>query len=220
MSQIKIAPIVPFSIMESVSKFSDASLYLFHEIENLDYKRIYLSDLNYKIIDNGTFELGKLPEDENYIKISVDLSPNEIVTPDLLKNFLETKKRTLKFLNKYHNVLNKKGIKLQAVVQAKNLQDGKEISNREQFIELLINKKMVSSKPHHLLGLNSIQELIRLSKHSFIRSCDSSIFYRDSRDGINYTNGIPNKKSGSRINLYCKEDKKCLELLKQNLEIV
>ena len=247
MSQIKIAPIVPFSIMESVSKFSDASLYLFHEIENLDYKRIYLSDLNYKIIDNGTFELGKLPEDENYIKISVDLSPNEIVTPDLLKNFLETKKRTLKFLNKYHNVLNKKGIKLQAVVQAKNLQDaidhylsiskdsrihciglpfkmelkdGKEIINREQFIELLINKKMVSSKPHHLLGLNSIQELIRLSKHSFIRSCDSSIFYRDSRDGINYTNGIPNKKSGSRINLYCKEDKKCLELLKQNLEIV
>ena len=143
--------------------------------------------------------------------------------------------------------MNKKGIKLQTVVQAENLQDaidyyisiskdsrihciglpfkmelkdGKKIINREQFIEILINKKMVSSKSHHLLGLNSIQELIRLSKHGFIRSCDSSIFYRDSRDGINYIKGIPNKKSGSRINLHCKEDKKCLELLKQNLKIV
>jgi len=93
MLQIRIAQIVPFSIMESISKFSDISLYLFHEIENSDYKRIYLSDANYKIIDNGTFELGKLPEDKDYVKISVDLNPGEIVTPDLLKNFLETKKR-------------------------------------------------------------------------------------------------------------------------------
>ena len=78
----------------------------------------------------------------------------------------------------------------------------------------------MSSKPHHLLGLNSIHELIRLSKHKFIRSCDSSIFYRDARDGINYKKGIPNIKSGSRIDLQCKEGKKCLERLKHNLDIV
>ena len=77
-------------------------------------------------------------------------------------------------------------------------------------------RRSVIQKLHHLLDLNSIQEIIKLSKHKLVRSCDNSLFYRDARDGIDYNKkGIQDGKSCPRIDLNYKEDKECLRILKR-----
>lgn len=232
--------------MEEVAELSETSMYLYHMFNNSRYREKFLIDKNYRILDNGVFELNKLPLEEEYLKRIIDLSPEEIIAPDTPNNYLGTISKTNGFIRKYKIALGKTSV--QAVVQAKNLDEAVSCyrnysenplidaigfpfrmniniwgrrGGRKELIEFLLDSGLLNSnKPIHLLGLRYLEEVIEIAKLKIARSCDSSKFYRHAIKGISYEKGITNKNSNEPLNFEEGGNEKCLELLRENLRFL
>jgi|TARA_Y100000310_G_C20144151_1_gene561640 hypothetical protein len=113
--------IAPINIMEEVAGLSETSMYLYHMFDNQRYRKRFLKDTNYRILDNGVFELNKLPSEKEYIQRITDLSPEEIIAPDIPHNCSETIRATNEFIERYGEFLG--NISVQAVVQARSLSE-------------------------------------------------------------------------------------------------
>lgn len=235
--------IAPIGIMKDVVGISATSMYLYHMFDDKQYKKRFQEDSNYRIVDNGVFELSSLPSDEKYILRILDLHPEEIIAPDVPHEVTKTIELTNNFIEKYERDL--KGISIQAVVQAKTLREAvecyKEYSEnqsiatiglpfrmnfgnskrgRSELIGYLIKSNLFNPKKSvHLLGFSFLEEIIELSKLGIIRSCDSSKFYRHASQGISYHENIPFGNSNEPLNFY-EGGKQCLKLLKENMRLL
>ena len=234
--------IAPIAIMKEVSKFTRVSMYLYHLFENPNYKKSFQEDSNFRIIDNGAFELTFPPENKEYIKRIIELSPEEVIAPDVPNNFSLTLRKTTDFINKYFDKLG--GISIQAVIQAKtfdeaikcyeyylknpaistigfpyrmHFRDSK--GGRKELIDYLIKEGLLDSKKNiHLLGLSSLNEVIEISRTCVVRSCDSSKFYLHAKQGISYYEQLPAEEQNMRLDFEEGVDEKCLNLLKENMK--
>lgn len=238
--------IAPINIMEEVAGLSETSMYLYHMFDNQRYRERFLKDTNYRILDNGVFELNELPSEKGYIQRITDLSPEEIIAPDIPFNCSETIRVTNEFIEKYREFLG--NISVQAVVQARSLSEavicyreysenplidtiglpfrmrfdiGGREGERKDLIEILNKEGLLNtSKDLHLLGLKSIREVVEIAKMGVVRSCDSSKFYRHAVKGIFYEYEFPNKNSHEALDFQEESDRTCLNLLRTNLEVL
>lgn len=80
---------------------------------------------------------------------------------------------------------------------------------------------MISTKPHHLLGLGDSGnlELSRLAKYDFIRSCDSSAAYVNARSGsIISPSGY--KKDKEKVDFSAKFNETTYKLMLENIKLL
>ena len=245
---MQLAVISPVRIMDEIAKITHISLYLHHMLQRNDYLECYRQDDNYKILDNGIYELQRTPDMEEYLDIAKVHMPDEIIAPDVPHSYKKTLQMTEMFIER----LRKKGlaanIKIQAVIQARTLDearecyrqyannhsidcigfpfrlrimDGRTVLHRKELNEKLIAERALhDNKKHHLLGLRSIYELLMISQMGVIRSCDSSAFYKDAKKNVDYKTSIPTSKSSRKINFDEQGETRCLEQLRKNLQFL
>lgn len=230
--------------MKEVQSLSDLSMYLYPLFTHEVYLQNYIIDDNYKILDNGIFELNKVPSNKSYLDLIKKINPHEVIAPDIPNNLHNTLTVVKKFISNFLSIETSR-LHIQAVIQAKTLEEAvicyqsyiensnihcigipyklqlssssKGVMSRKDFIFHLLDKKIYSNKKGiHLLGANSIGELEVLSKTRIIRSCDSSIFFRHARDGIDYQKEIPQTRTYNRIN-HLSNNSNCIKLLQSNI---
>ena len=213
------------------------------------YKMVYCNEShgNYTILDNSAFELGESIDYDSFIKAIRAIHPNEIVLPDVLLDSEGTLRRMGEFIDRYGSEL--ANVSLMAVPHGKELSqyidsyerissldciscigigaiyDFKFAHNgqlgREYLVDKIIEGGIVSSKPHHLLGLgsNGNMELSHMSKYLFMRSCDTSAAYVNARNGRHITpNGY--EKDKKKVDFLAQFDGKIYRRMISNMEIL
>lgn len=202
---------------------------------------------NVVILDNSAFELGAAINDADFIKAVTLIQSDEVVLPDVLFDAGQTLYRIKQFLAAHAKHV--RGLSLMAVPHGNTLdeylesyvaiaalsevttigigtvyngrfkQEGK--LGREVIIDALVAKNLLAAKQHHLLGLgdDGNLELSRLSKFSFIRSCDSSAAYTNACGGTLITSD-GYKKPPKKVNFEDVYDKKVMQLMQKNMVVL
>lgn len=94
---MKVALISPFSLMREIPN-TKYHLVLAHLLQDQDYLDFYREVEGYKILDNGAAE-GSLVDNEELIAMAYKIKANEIIIPDSMGNYKETKILTKNFKN-------------------------------------------------------------------------------------------------------------------------
>jgi hypothetical protein len=151
---------------------------------------------DFVILDNGAAEQGHSIEASDLFYMALELHPNVLVCPDVLKDKDATLSATNHFLDSYADPLTKAGIKLMAVPQGKTAEEwynafiwfhsdptiewigvskyvAGAFSNR---LGALTAIKSVMKKKCHLLGLADDSRIIVDEKRfKFVQSTDSAV---------------------------------------------
>lgn len=187
---------------------------------------------------------GKLKFDE-LVTIAIRLNVTEIVIPDKIGNYEQTKQMRETFLDMFYPILKKNKIKILAVIQGQTLTEYltslEEIEDDNRIDTIGIPFRMnyaeykgmtkeenqmhnrvhfvrmfPMSKPIHLLGCNLVEEL-ELLKGINIRSCDSKLMARYGKALKIYDINDKTKPS-IKLNMEDDLDKKQIEYAIKNIE--
>lgn len=178
----------------------------------------------YIILDNSAPYFGRALDNESLFKCINMINPDEIVLPDVIGDFKETVNRSLSFLKELEKVDLRimavpQGNSLEEYIECYKIfsSDDKinvlgipytinnifseipkgNVSGREYLLKLLNQKGMLNPKKiHHLLGFGDSGhiELKKLSRFSFIRSCDSNLAYLTAKTDIEFNERVNYKK--------------------------
>lgn len=231
--------------MREVASLSRTSMYLYHLFRNQDYAACYGADGNYRILDSGVFELGRLPTGRDYARRIVEISPDEIVAPDIVHDSRRTLELTDEFARRYASEFD--GIKIQGVVQASSINGaidcyralvenplidviglpsrmgfeykGRRVGRRD-LVKVLLDRGLLGDKEIHLLGLRDFEDVYSFRMVSVVRSCDTSKFYKDANAGISYRGGVARSNLGQRLDFSAVSGSGCLELLEDNMDVL
>lgn len=201
-SKIKYAHITPLSLFKESNKINDMHLILYHWCKQSNkYSRIVKESKIYKILDNSYYELKNTPTNIQLINMAYKIKADEIVAPDKMFDYRQTKKLVYDFIVDVSS-----RFKIQAVVCGKTFEDFIDCfqwMNKQRGINVIaisrrgtpIDKQIwencgknfaeyrrrianllatISKKPIHLLGANHISDLM-YNYHSRIRSIDTKL---------------------------------------------
>ena len=207
---MKLAFIAPTNALKHISSEGDIEFCLApYCLKDKKYKQYFIKarkNYRYVIMDNGAAE-GDIIDNDEYVKLAIEMRVREIIIPDVIGNMKETILKLYSFISKYGWLLKENDIKLHAVIQ------GRTFKEYAEMYELLINEpsidvigipfrmnfnqlKFVSEydralnrlyfldnivtikKEIHCLGSNNIYEIIELNKRPYVRSCDSKLIAR------------------------------------------
>lgn len=212
MQTIKVALIAPRNLLD----YTRLGGMHFIVPRNAD-KRFFRYESMYKMLDNGTYELGEPMDIEDLLALANDLQANEIVLPDVMRNRKWTSSLTMHAVRSIKPV----GMKFAAVPQGTTPADfvecyrdfakvpeidvlcfpiwlEKEFSARPQVVHYLLRKGYwAEDKEHHLIGLDSLSELYLYG--GVIRSVDTSLPFSAAQQQIK----LPTfgRYTGPRVNL-------------------
>jgi len=157
-------------------------------------KRFFRYETMYKMLDNGTYELGEPMNIEDLIDLALSMRVDEIVLPDVMRNRKMTSALTMHAVRS----IKPKGMRFAAVPQGGSLHDFVEcyrdfakipeidvlcfpiwlekIYHARPHVIWYIHRKgyWTEEKEHHLIGLDRISELFCYPKGA-IRSVDTSL---------------------------------------------
>lgn len=186
---MKFALIAPRSLI-TWTKFGDMHFII---PETALYSNFYAVETKYKILDNGVYESAKPLSTIELLLLAERMKVDEIVIPDVMFDYEKTAINAEDFFDTYSDVPFKKMLVPQApdpaswisayicmttafpqadVIGIPKWLDG-EFHCRAAVINYLLRTKRFVYKPHHLLGVDSLSDLLHIDC-SYIRSCDTS----------------------------------------------
>ncbi len=159
----------------------------------------HLFPLSYVILDNGLWELGESVRWANVMEAANICCPDEIVLPDKFKNAIATINAAEQLGNVKKPRFNDAPVNFAVVIQGSTPEEVLDCYNvlanmpyvdvihipkvvesiwpyggRAGFLAYLDDEKLLADKPHHLLGVWSTVEEIRLAR-PWIRSVDTAL---------------------------------------------
>jgi hypothetical protein len=122
---MKLAIIPPISYLREFS--TDYHLVLAHLYQSSDTYRAFYRERQKKkdfiILDNGAAELGSSISPKDLFYMAIELHPNVLICPDILRDGDKTLEATNSFLDAYAIELSKRKIELLAVPQGKIVEE-------------------------------------------------------------------------------------------------
>jgi hypothetical protein len=247
---MKIAFITTHNSMEEITPLGNIEFCLVPYLDILPkYKEYFYKKEKGKkfiICDDTIAEDGGRIKLDEFIEKVIGLNPSEVIIPDVIGNYEETKNKRELFLDKYFNMLLSKNIKIMAVVQGKNIEEytkclseinsdsrintigipfrmnyakffDKSEEENHMLNRLLFINTMNFLKPIHCLGVNLPQEIISLKYTNKVRSCDTKLM---SRYGLNELVFDKDDTTKPKRKLYLDDDmtEKQINFTIQNIE--
>ena len=228
---MRVAHITTINTLTIANSYNDILFCLAPYCKNKKYKQFFKSIQKFIIIDNGVAE-NILISDKKLVGLAIEIKANEIIIPDIIGNYEETKNKREKFLNKYYQILKKNKIKIQSVIQGDTIEEYEQclaevnkdtridvigvpfrinyckFKNKTKNENCMLNRIYFLNthnfyKPVHCLGCNLLQELKRLQNFNGIRSIDSKLVARYSK-ALRYLNF--NDKNKPKVKLYITDE--------------
>jgi hypothetical protein len=123
---MKIAHIAPTNALKQISSKGDIEFCLAPYAEKDKIYRQYFINARkkrrYVILDNGVAE-DILISDDGLVNLAVKMGVNEIIVPDIISDYENTKNHREEFLFRFYKILKEHNIKIQSVVQGKNISE-------------------------------------------------------------------------------------------------
>lgn len=160
----------------------------------------YKDQAKFKMLDNGAYETGNPLDTTSILGLADYLQVNEIVLPDVIGNY----GRTVQLIEEFLLTTPKRKLKYAAVPQGSTPSEWigcyrylatmkdidvlcipvwlqKKFQCRAAIVRYLIKRGYWSTKEHHLIGLDSVAELLLYGEE--IRSVDTSLPFTEALRG-------------------------------------